>query len=100
MTKARVLTFRLAFDLVNPPGLVELSRERKENPARRRVQTDVSKNSGRERLAETPVPVSVVHHAFVELREERLELLVGYGHRGQSLNVAVSGKTLDGTIMV
>ena len=60
----------------------------------------MNNNSGKKGLEKSPVPVSVVHHAFLELREEGLKLLLGHGHRGRSLNVAVSGKTLSRTITV
>ena len=84
-------TFRLTLNFVDPPGLIKLSREREENP------THVGDACGRVSnmnndfwtrrmgLEESPIPVSVVHHAFLELREERLKLFFGYSHRGRPL---------------
>lgn len=60
----------------------------------------MNKDLGKKGSEHLPVPVSVVYHAFLELREERLELLFGHGHRGRSLNVAASGKTPSGAIML
>jgi len=48
----------------------------------------MKKIPGKKGVGESPVPVSVVHHAFLELDEERLKLLLGHGHRGRSPSVA------------
>jgi len=39
---------------------------------------------------ESPVPVSVVYHSFLELDEEKLKLLFRHDHRGRSLSVAAT----------
>jgi len=90
--KGEVLTFGLACDLVCPPGLIKLSRECEENPSRPNKHEQES--GKQERLDGSPIPVSIIHHALLELRKERLELLFRHGHRGRSLNVAVKGKAL------
>ena len=94
---ARAATFRLILDLVDPPRLIELSGEREEDSTPvGEVQTGMNKIPGKKFLAKLPIPVSVVHHAFLELDEERLKLLFGHGHRGLTPSVAVPERRWTG----
>ena len=93
----RVATFRPVLDLVDPPCLIELSGEREENPAHQRgVQKGTNKMTAMRGVEGSPIPISVVHHAFLELGEERLKLLFGHGHRGCSPSVAVTKDARQG----
>jgi hypothetical protein len=74
-----MLTFTLIFDLIDPPGFVKFSREGQKNPARYRG-TRQNEISGLKRIRVSLVPVSVIHHALLELHEQRLKLLFGQGH--------------------
>lgn len=66
---------------------------------RRRAQTRFKHEQGfwtrRRVLKKSPIPVSVVHHAFLELREERLKLVFGHSHRGCSLQHRRKGKDAE-----